>query len=131
MKVAKRMWSLAIHQNDTKKIATLFPLFSSPLAKMSQIVSDTETMLLMLSKLANPPIRKMVVALNDMKLKLGTIPKNVLKPEVASTVYNLVSHLHSHVDTHTLALTLEQIHDVLGAVVNAGAHKFLKKNHLL
>jgi len=131
MKVAKRMWNLAVNESNKEILSILYPLFNSPLAKLSQIVSDCETMMLMVEKLANPPTKQMVRCLNDIKLRMGTIPPSLLSDASASKVYKTISRLHYDVSDKVLTNALGHIHDSLNTVVNTEARRFLKANHFL
>ena len=131
MKVAKRMWNLAYYKNDNATIEKLYHLFNSPVSKLSQIGSDVETMLLMLEKLANPPTKYMVRILNDVLLRIGTVPTDVLPLRVLKDVYLHITSINNKSSAGDFQHVLEHIHDQINAVVDASAIKYLKAARLI
>jgi hypothetical protein len=72
MKLAKRMWLYAISEQDHYTINKLYPLFSSPMAKMSQIQSEMEILIGMLTKLKSPPYHLISKQVAMFKTRIGT-----------------------------------------------------------
>lgn len=60
LKVAKRMWALAQVIEDHETLKKLYPLFSSDAAALSQITSEIETLIMMLTKLSKPPMEMII-----------------------------------------------------------------------
>jgi len=126
MKLAKRMWLYAIHKEDEQMLKKLFPLFSSSAAKLSQILSDCETMMNMLEKLNNPPIRYMIRELEDIKMRMGTILSDTLPTKQANFVFNTINGLDYDVSSEKLTKSLAMIYDVLNDNVDRVSKKFLR-----
>jgi hypothetical protein len=131
MKLAKRMWLYAVKSEDIKTMRKLFPLFSSGIAKLSQIVSDIETLCNMFDKLRFPPIRLMVDELQDIKMRMGTIMNNILPIKSATKVYNIINTLSVHTKPDTILKRLRIIEGILDGRVNRTARAFLLKAKLL
>ena len=131
MKVAKRMWNLAYYNKNTETLQKLYHLFNSPISKLSQIGSDIETMLLMMDKLANPPTKYMIRILNDILLRVGTIPNNVVPFRVIKDVYTHIVSLNHKTNIDDFQSVLEHIHNKINNIVDINAKKYLKKAKLI
>lgn len=131
MKVVKRMWNLAFHKQNHMLSQKLYPLFNSPVSKMSQIVSDIETMVLMCDKLSNPPTKYMIRSLNDALLRIGTIPNELLPYRSAKNIYEKINKLTYKSNVQVMQSTLENIYKILNTIVDKNAKSFLLSiNHI-
>lgn len=126
MKVVKRMWNLAYHRKNNDLSQKLYPLFNSPVSKMSQIVSDIETMILMCEKLANPPTKYMIRSLNDALLRIGTIPIELLPYKSTKIIYDKINNLNYKSNIQIMQNTLEDIYKTLNTIVDRNAKDFLQ-----
>jgi len=71
LKLAKRLWSRALLNNDTDTLNKLYPLFNNDVANLNQIVSESEVIIGMLEKLARPPLTDIMEQLDSFKRQIN------------------------------------------------------------
>ena len=87
MKTLKRMWSLANYLNDVKPgsqkkiLSKLKTLFSNDLSILYQLYSETEVIIDMISKLRNPPYKKLSSQLDRFKSRINVVWDGLPQPE--------------------------------------------------
>jgi hypothetical protein len=131
MKLAKRLWLHAVHKKDELTMKKLFPLFSSGAAKLSQIVSDLETLCNMLKKLRYPPLKFMLRELQDMKMRMATIMADTLPIKTATKVFRIINSITFRTNAADMLERLDEIGDILNDCVNLAARKYLLKAKLI
>lgn len=131
MKVAKRMWNLAYYKNDEITMQKLLPLFNSSISKLSQILSDIETMMLMIEKLANPPTKYMSRILSDILLRMGTISRKILPKQKLNEIYIYITSLTYNSKKEDYQNAFDNIYIILNSIVDINAKKFLILNKLI
>ena len=127
MKLAKRLWRYAILLEKNELVAAVAPLFATPAAKLSQVQSDVETLINMIDKLPKPPTALMIKELQDMKMRVATVPNSTLSINKAQRVYALIDGLGVNTPSRDFLAALDKVYDILGAAVDAYTVAFLNK----
>lgn len=99
MKFAKRLWLKGVHDKNYELLKRLFPLFGSGSAKLSQVLSDIETMQLMISKLKNPPIHAMIRSLQDIKMRMATVSATIIPAKTTRMIFDRIDKLSTPFST--------------------------------
>lgn len=129
MKLAKRMWLHAISQKDHYTIQQLYPLFSSPIAKLYQIQSEIEILMGMLDKLPQPPYRLIQKQVAQFKTRISTVPEAYMSEEKEKAV---LGHLDRAIlakkDAGAVVKSLERAFHIVLDIVDHGALRYIQKN---
>lgn len=129
MKLAKRMWLYAISQNDNYTIRQLYPLFSSPIAKLYQIQSEMEILIGMLEKLSRPPYRLIKKQIAQFKMRIGTVPEANISEENERKVLSYFDRaIEAKNDREKMAKNLGAAFDIVRDIVDTRAMKYIEKN---
>jgi hypothetical protein len=131
MKLAKRLWLRAIYNKDEEQLLQLYPLFSSGTAKLSQILSDIETMQVMIDKLNNPPLRIMTRSLQEIKMRLGTISATDVPPAKMVKILKVIDTIKSDLSSEKFNQKLQKIYDLMTSIVHSNSIRYLKKRNIL
>ena len=129
MKLAKRMWLYAISEQDHYTIGKLYPLFSSPMAKMNQIQSELEILIGMLTQLKSPPYHLINKQVAMFKTRIGTVPELYLKDAFSSKIFKYLDNtLSAKNDKIKMVENLEKSLIILQDIVDRDVKKYLYKN---
>jgi hypothetical protein len=131
MKLAKRMWIYAISEEDHYTIKQLYPLFSSPVAKLYQIQSEVEILINMLDKLPEPPYYLIGKQIAQFKTRIGSIPDVYISENNETQILkNLDYALRADKNKEKDAMIekLSATYDVIRDIVDESAKKYLKEN---
>lgn len=131
MKLAKRMWLYAISKEDHYTIKQLYPLFSSPVAKLYQIQSELEILVNMLEKLPEPPYYLISKQIAQFKTRIGSIPDMYLsETEETGILRNLDEALRADKNKKRdlLIVKLEETFEIIRDIVDKKAKDYLKEN---
>ena len=131
MKLAKRMWLYAISNHDNYTIKQLYPLFSSPIAKLYQIQSELEILVNMLEKLSDPPYHLISKQIAQFKTRIGTIPDIYLNEDNEREILrNIDVVLRTDMKKNQeIAITrLNSTYELIRDIVDIKAKDFLRKN---
>ncbi len=96
MKAAKRLWSIAVYKNDKNVLKKLYKLFSSDASILYQVSAEVETLIDMLEKLDNPPMKDIINQIDRFKSRINityNIPKFNNKEE--DDIYQLIDTIIS------------------------------------
>ena len=132
MKFAKRMWLYGVLKNDKEFLIRLYPLFSSGAAKLYQICSDVETVEKMIGKHgANIPLEKVRTCIEDWKLRIGTLPENVISKHDSLKIFQVLDTiLRAKVGTG-MVQKLMSVHETLSKFVDRFVYKWLLKHKFI
>lgn len=141
MKLAKRMWLYAISNEDRYTIRQLYPLFSSPIAKLYQIQSEIEILINMLERLAPPPVFLIKKQIALFKTRIGSVPDIYVSEEAEAEIFkDLDSAISAAGGAGTAGAgtagkniplmieKLEKTFAVVRDIVDDEAMKYLRKN---
>lgn len=129
MKLAKRMWLHAISEKDNYTIRQLYPLFSSPIAKLYQIQSEIEILIGMLEKLSKAPYQLIKKQIAQFKMRIGTVPETNISEENESKVLSYFDRaIEAKKDTEVIIRNLRSAFDIVRDIVDKGAMKYIQKN---
>lgn len=128
IKMAKRLWLRALKEKDSDLILKLYPLFSAGPVKLSQVLSDIETMQNMTSKLNNPPYRMMVRSLQEIKMRLGTVRGDTLPEEKAIKLFKMIDNIKADTTPDVFISQLEDLYNFINEIVDTTTIKYLKEN---
>ena len=73
MKATKRIWSLAVNQNDGEVLEKLYKLFSSDASILYQISAEIETLLDILNKVEKPPLDDIIDQIERFKARINVV----------------------------------------------------------
>ena len=73
MKATKRIWSVAVHQNDVDILDKLYKLFSSDASILYQISAEIETIIDMMTKLNHPPFNEIIDQVERFKSRINVV----------------------------------------------------------
>lgn len=92
LKMAKRLWLIAAMLNDQRLGKILAPLFISPAAAISQVISESEVVRLILEKVEHPPVDVLMFQILGFEKRLkNNLPRrfeNIVNNRV-DVIYNL------------------------------------------
>lgn len=126
MKMSKRLWLKAIADKNNELLIKLYPLFSSGIAKLYQVLSDIETMMNMIEKLKNPPYRIMIRSLQEIKMRISTIRGDILSEKKALYIFTLIDDIK--IETYTK--DLDKLYDFINDIVNINTAKYLENKSI-
>lgn len=129
MKLAKRMWLYAIVEEDHYIIKQLYPLFSSPVAKLYQIQSEVEILMNMLKKLSDPPYHLINKQIIQFKTRIGTIPDKYLKARQEKKILkHLDTAFYADKKPDIMIKHLTKTFQIIENIVDKKAREYLKEN---
>ncbi len=129
MKLAKRMWLYAISEDDHYTIQQLYPLFSSPVAKLNQIQSELDILIKMITKLGNPPFHLIRKQIAQFKTRIGTVPDIYMNDEYEKQLFiNLDKALYAKNSRDIILDSLENAMKIIEDIVDTQAKRYLRKN---
>ena len=73
LKFAKRLWNRALFLNDKSMLYKLYPLFQSGANSLNQIAGEAEVIRMMVNKLDNPPIEKLLNQIDGFKRRITDV----------------------------------------------------------
>ena len=73
MKAAKRIWSIAVHQEDKDMLNKLYKLFSSDASVLYQISAEIETIIDMFNILSHPPFDEIIDQIERFKNRINVV----------------------------------------------------------
>lgn len=131
-KLAKRMWALARYLEDEKILKILTPLLESNAARIYQINSEIETLILMFERIKVLPLDIVFKQIDNFKSRL------VLAYDIKfdqQLIYGLIDKIVSKYDNletgrKPVIDILKQIKDYLSDIINKYALNYMKKNKL-
>lgn len=122
-KMAKRMWGLARYLKNYKDLELLTPLFRSGIAILNQISSEIETMILMLEKIDNPPINKMMNQIDEFKSRISFVYEFKIHEINIDSLIDDITNSKSKVDKIE---KLQFLKKYLTGIVNEQTIEYLK-----
>ena len=126
LKVAKRLWLLAINKREIKNLKKLYPLFSSPAAELRQMAAEAETLHDMLMHLRKPPFEEIRKQIDGFKLRIADIPSTVLSEGTRRILYNMIEDASLSYSTEYVAGKLEDFEKILGDIYNTYSQVYLE-----
>jgi len=134
LKVAKRMWAIGQVINDKKTMRKLYPLFGSDIAQLSQVNSEIETLILMLSKLLNPPFEVIVKQIDRFKSRIGNSFITFNEGFVFKNINLIVTMYRKYgdnIDRDVIITILKEISEYFSQVIEENASDYMRKEGLL
>lgn len=132
MKLAKRMWIYAISKADHYTIKQLYPLFSSPVAKLYQIQSELEILIGMLEKLPEPPYHLISKQIAQFKTRIGSVGDAYLSGSDETRILRSLDKALRADKEKEKSLVIEELTDtfeLIRDIVDKKAKDYLK-NHI-
>ena len=130
MKMAKRLWLLAVHDKNRDLMIRLYPLFSNGAAKIYQILGEMETLEKVIEK--HPPeISSLYNTLDDWKMRLGTVPETVLPVKEAAHLFEVLTGLLKTKSTRRIRETVEEVRILLDARINNYVRNWLQRRNIV
>ena len=129
MKLAKRMWLYAISKEDHYTIKKLYPLFSSPIAKLNQIQSELDILISMLKKLPSPPFYLIQKQIAQFKTRIGTVPDIYIDDDREKQVLSsLDKAINARKNRGAMIEGLTGAIGIIEDVVDTQAKRYISKN---
>lgn len=123
-KMVKRMWALAHMTNDKAMLKKLTPLTSSTISLAGQVSSEIETLIMMLEKLASPPLEHIRQHIDTFKPRLA----NVTAFRIAEKyIFNVLDDMADGVyEVNDMIKLLKEIKDYLKEKISDYTIDYLK-----
>ena len=131
LKVAKRLWLLALNKKDIDYLKKLYPLFSSPAAQLRQITAEAETMATMLEVLPRPPCEDISTQIDGFKLRIADIPSTILSEGTRRILYEIVDDASKSRQSAYTIEKLGEFQDILADIYNLYAKVYLESTGLV
>jgi hypothetical protein len=129
-KLAKRIWALSRYLNDKKVLKILTPLLESNSARIYQINSEIETLILMFERVNALPVDMILKQIDNFKSRLVlAYDINFDQKMIYGIIDKIVNDYHKLGPKDTIKL-LKQIKDYLSDIINDYAINYMKKNKL-
>ena len=77
LKVAKRLWLISTLNKNRTLAESLAPLFISPASAISQVISESEVVRLILEKVSNPPVKVLMSQILGFEKRLKDHNQNI------------------------------------------------------
>ena len=132
MKLSKRYWNYITMKGMQKEMLSLYPLFSSPAAKMYQIMGEIEVISKMLAHLKRSELDMTLIRQNieSWKLRLGTVLSDSLPLHTAERTFERIDKCLSTKSKDTIITTLDNIYEDLEINVDANVRRYFKQHHI-
>lgn len=131
MKMAKRLWALAVSIDDRKVLKKLYPLFASDASMLYQIIAEIETIEMMLERddlqeklLEDGAYGDLIDQVDEFKMRLSNIYNLVLDDD---QLYGLVDDIISFKNNKIRVSKLKKFSNMLQAAVNKYTESYLEE----
>lgn len=131
LKVAKRLWLLAVNKKQIDKLKKLYPLFSSPAAELRQMAAEAETLHEMLLHLPKPPFEEISQQIDGFKLRIADIPSTVLSEGTRYILYDMIEDASISHNPEYVAEKLDDFKKVLAEIYNTYSKVYLEAVDML
>lgn len=130
-KMAKRMWGLSRAYQNYKYLELLTPLFQGNIARLNQIASEIDTLILMVKNLNILPAENMIRQIDEFKMRIAYIYDFNLDEEMIFKVLTLIIDNFIYMKKEDLINHLTKVYKYLKTVIYRETEIYLKKNKLL
>jgi hypothetical protein len=130
MKVAKRLWLLAIMQKNEGLMLNLYSIFGSGAAKMYQIVGESETIRNILKKREHVKFEMMKQNAEDWKTRLGTVMSDILPVEDAYIIFKKINEFIDAKNVQAMLFILQNIEEGLTLHINNYVKSYFDSNNI-
>jgi hypothetical protein len=131
LKVAKRLWLLALNKKQITVLKKLYPLFSSPAAELRQMAAEAETLHEMLMSLPKPPFEEIRQQIDGFKLRIADISSTVLSEGTRRILYDMIEDASLSYSSEYVSEKLHNFKQVLGEIYNTYSKAYLEAVDLL
>ena len=130
-KVAKRIYSLAVADKDKKLAKSLIPFFNSDLGRLYTVISDLNTLLLLIEHTSLLPTKRIKFELEHVPATLSNIWSLTdflhVEPQIDKELYDIVKEF----TPDSAEIHIEKIRDKLQQILNKHTKKYLIARKLL
>jgi len=132
-KMVKRMWSIARMTGDEEMVFKLTELMQSDFGRLSQIISELETVMLMLEGIKNPPIKSIKKQIESWKYKLSNVYELDVDVESINKILDLVlaRKMNTKKDKEYVVKVLKQLKTDLSKISNDNLYVVLQNIGLI
>ena len=133
LKAAKRLFNKYKFLNKTKndkyakKLTKLSPLFSSDMAKLSQITSESEVLRFILEKIENPPLTNILIQINEFLDRISEIALSFDKEKIKQ----IISKINSTKNLSKIINYLIQFEKIIDNIVEINSFEWMRKEKFL
>lgn len=133
LKTAKRLFNKYKFLNKTKndkyakKLTKLSPLFSSDMAKLSQITSESEVLRFLLEKIENPPRKNIVIQINEFFDRISDVTLSFNKDEIKE----IISKINSTKNSSKIINYLIEFEKIIDNIVEINTFEWMRKEKFL
>jgi len=141
LKMAKRLWALAVSLNDTSVLEKLYPLFSSEASILYQINAEIETIVLMLENwdsigeeiIADNAYIDMMNQIDEYKMRLSMVYNLTLDDQELQFLIDEASNkdITTKKGRKTIVKSLDMFSEILQLAINEFSEKYLESVNLL
>ena len=136
-KMAKRMWALARTIKNEELLRTLTPLFQGNVARLNQIKTDIQTLLLILERVPKPPYQTIMDQIDNLKVRISYVDDIDIDFDI---IYELLDGIVNNYKKYSYNFTKKQLNltmdnlntlvDYLKEIIREQTLKYLKINSL-
>lgn len=127
-KMAKRMYSIARILHDISTAKPIVELFRSELGLLNQINSEIETLILMLEKLPEPPMKQIKLQIDNFKTRLSSIINTNI--DLNNLYKNINVITENALSKEKIIEILVKIHEYIKKIVSNDTLNYLKEEGL-
>lgn len=126
LKVLKRVYSLAINDNNIDLVNKISPILVSNISLLSKVSSILATLIDMLEKLPNPPMKEIRYNIDKCRTKLSNIYQFPFNEKYIDMELVRAQNLNKE----NTVKSLENIRDIMNKYINSQTLKYIKENHI-
>jgi len=129
MKLSKRIWNFLVMKHRNADMVKLYPLFSSPAAKMYQIMGECEVIGKMLERLPKKELAMGVIHTNmdDWKTRLGTVLDDNLPLEMSNKLYGKIDAAIKSNSKGKAIAHIQEVYEILEMQVDKNVNRYFKR----
>lgn len=130
LKLAKRYWSYCMFKHKQNQLEQLRPLLESGAARLGQIVSLIEIIMILYNKLGIFP-KTSLRQIQQLNFAIGSVSQSILKASESNLICANIRSIHEHSSKQYVLHILIDIQNILRRVINRYAAKYLKQKNIL
>lgn len=132
LKIAKRLWILAIATGNDKLIVSLSPLFYSSIALLNKAIAEFEALKGILEKVRMPPLKSISNQLDWLRDTIGVVPDSILPSKTVIKISDMISVAILNItDKNVTSEIISEITEILSEIVDRVAEGYLNEIRIL
>jgi len=131
-KALKRMWSIGRLTNNILLLDIITPILQSDLGRLSQIISDIETILTLFEHVKNPPLASILKEIDNMKYRLANVYNVKINEEEINNIIDKITKnkTNNKANKDKIIKGLKEIRDIFKPILNDETIRIMKLNNI-